>query len=257
MTHANSSDSPDKTPGLVSRLGAFALIVAIVALIAVAIIMFGAKLGLWEPLQGFALHRTYFNPIAYTVTALSLVALVVHLIRRDRTPLVLSIIALVIGAGMLAPQVMATLDPPVRAPPIHDITTDTDSPLQFLVLDDTRPGARNSLVYGGAETAAFQKSAFPDIAPILTDLSGPEAYQRALSVAQDMGWQIVDAQNDNLRFEATAHTPVFHFADDIVVVVSPASAGSRVDIRSVSRVGRGDRGVNAARVRAFIAAFGN
>ncbi|WP_190323975.1 hypothetical protein [Salipiger aestuarii] len=83
MTHANSSGSPDVKLGLVSRLGAFALIVAIVALIAVAVIMFGAKLGLWEPLQGFVLYRTYFNPIAYTVTALALVALVVHLIRRD------------------------------------------------------------------------------------------------------------------------------------------------------------------------------
>ncbi|WP_092066937.1 DUF1499 domain-containing protein [Poseidonocella pacifica] len=256
MTHANSSDSPDAKLGLVSRLGAFALIVAIVALIAGAVIMFGVKLGLWEPLQGFVLYRTYFNPIAYTVTALALVALVVHLIRRDRTPLVLSVVALVIGAGMLVPQVMAALDPPVRAPPIHDITTDTGSPPQFLVLDDTRPGARNSLDYGGAETAESQKSAFPDIAPIQTDLSGQEAYQRALKVAGDMGWKTVDAQDDALRFEATAHTPVFHFADDVVVVVSPAPTGSRVDIRSVSRVGRGDRGVNAARVRAFLDAFG-
>jgi uncharacterized protein (DUF1499 family) len=64
------------------------------------------------------------------------------------------------------------------------------------------------------------------------------------------------AQNEaNLRFEATARTPVFYFADDVVVVISPTPNGSRVDVRSVSRVGRSDEGVNAARIQAFAAAF--
>lgn len=57
------------------------------------------------------------------------------------------------------------------------------------------------------------------------------------------------------RFEASDKTPFYGFIDDVVVVVSADDAGSRVDLRSVSRVGRGDRGVNAKRVRAFILAF--
>ncbi len=56
---------------------------------------------------------------------------------------------------------------------------------------------------------------------------------------------------ERLCFEATARTPVFYFADDVVVVVTSREGGSRVDMRSVSRVGRSDQGVNAARIRAF------
>lgn len=58
-----------------------------------------------------------------------------------------------------------------------------------------------------------------------------------------------------LRFEATARTSVYRFADDIVVVVRPKDRVSRIDIRSVSRIGLGDRGVNATRIREFTEAF--
>jgi len=35
--------------------------------------------------------------------------------------------------------------------------------------------------------------------------------------------------------------------------VRPAPNGSRIDVRSASRVGRSDLGVNARRIRAFLA----
>jgi uncharacterized protein (DUF1499 family) len=162
---------------------------------------------------------------------------------------------LVIAAGLLVPIIQAMIDPPVRAAPIHDISTDTQTPPEFIVLDDTRPGAQNSLQYSGLETAAQQARAYPDIAPILTDLSAQDAFARALEIADDMGWMLMAQTDADLRFEATARTPVFYFADDVVVVVNATPSGSRVDIRSVSRVGRSDQGVNAARIRAFAAAF--
>jgi len=55
------------------------------------------------------------------------------------------------------------------------------------------------------------------------------------------------------RIEATATTRWFGFKDDVIVRIRPEAAGSRVDVRSVSRVGRGDLGANAARVREFLA----
>jgi len=55
------------------------------------------------------------------------------------------------------------------------------------------------------------------------------------------------------RLEATATTSWFAFKDDVVIRVTPAAAGSRVDIRSKSRVGRSDLGANARRIRAFLA----
>jgi uncharacterized protein (DUF1499 family) len=53
------------------------------------------------------------------------------------------------------------------------------------------------------------------------------------------------------RLEATARTPWFGFYDDVVVRVRAQGTGSRVDVRSVSRVGRSDVGMNAKRIREF------
>jgi uncharacterized protein (DUF1499 family) len=157
--------------------------------------------------------------------------------------------------GLLAPMIYEQIKPPVRFPPIHDITTNTISPPVFIALDDLRPGAQNTLVYGGPEVAAQQRKAFPDIKPIQSNKSAPDAFSEALHVAKAMGWEIVAQDPDHLRFEATARTPVYRFVDDVVVTVSSVDGASRIDIRSVSRVGRGDRGVNAMRIRKFIKAF--
>jgi uncharacterized protein (DUF1499 family) len=67
-----------------------------------------------------------------------------------------------------------------------------------------------------------------------------------------MGWEIVDAQPREGRIEATATTFWFGFKDDVVVRITPLAAGSRIDVRSKSRVGRGDTGTNAQRVRAYL-----
>lgn len=243
--------------GALSHAGSVALGIALLGCAAVLLMLFGARFGLWDPLKGFQLYRTYFAPVSYIVTGLALVAVLLHLLRKERGGVFWSLVALVIGAAMLAPQVATKLDPPRRAPPIHDITTDTQTPPQFLVLDDTRDGAQNSLIYGGPEIAEMQEQAYPDIAPILTPLSAPEAFARTQEVAQDMGWDIIATDADALRFEATARTSVFYFADDVVVVVTPQNEGSRIDLRSVSRVGRSDQGVNAARIHAFVEAFGS
>jgi len=122
-------------------------------------------------------------------------------------------------------------------------------------LDDTRPGAQNSLQYSGPETAAQQAQAYPDIAPILTDLSAQDAVARALDIADDMGWALVPRTTRTFGSRRQRARRCFYFADDVVVVISPTPNGSRVDVRSVSRVGRSDEGVNAARIQAFAAAF--
>ncbi|MBB5721545.1 uncharacterized protein (DUF1499 family) [Loktanella ponticola] len=255
MTHTQGNGPQQKSTSIFAHVGKLALVVAILAVAANLLILFGAKLGLWAPIKGFGYYRTYFNLIAFIAVGVGLAGLVLHLIRKERSGTVFSVIASLLGAIMLAPLVWATLDPPVRAPPIHDITTDTENPPEFLVLDDTRAGASNTLVYSGDETAAMQQAAYPLIAPIISDLTAADAFTRALSIAENMGWNVVSSTPDALRFEATARTKIFHFADDVVVVVTPLSDGSRIDMRSVSRVGRSDQGVNAKRILAFADAF--
>lgn len=240
-----------------SRLGTFLLVGALLAAIAIVLTMFGARLGFWEPIVGAGLIRNYMNPVGYVVTGCAVLGLIYQLITRNGKGTVKTLIATLIGLAILSPMIYGKLNPQPRKPPINDITTDTSNPPAFLVLDDTRPGAKNSLVYGGAKVAETQKKQFPGIAPIQTSKSAAEAYARALSIAKETGWEIVAQDADALRFEATATTAVYAFKDDVVVVVTALDSGSRVDIRSVSRVGRSDRGVNAARVKAFTQAFGN
>lgn len=238
-----------------SRLGTWLLVVALCAMAAVVVMIAGARLGFWEPVVGFGYVRSFLNPVGYAVTGFGLAGLVYLTVKGDRAEIFKAAIACLIGLGMLAPMLMTRVSPPVSFPPIHDVTTDTVNPPEFLVLDDDRPGARNSLVYGGEEIAVQQQAAFPDIAPIQSDLTPSEAFAKSIDIAQTMGWEIVVQDVEAFRYEATARTPIYRFVDDIVVEVTPVGESSRIDIRSVSRIGRGDRGVNAARIRAFTGAF--
>ena len=137
-------------------------------------------------------------------------------------------------------------------PPIHDITTDTSDPPPFVDVLPLRAGARNSAVYGGSTVAAMQHAAYPDIAPVYLALAPTAAFVKALAAANAMEWSIVAADSSAGRIEATATTRVFRFKDDVVIRIRPHDGGSRVDIRSVSRIGGGDLGKNASRIREFI-----
>jgi len=70
-----------------------------------------------------------------------------------------------------------------------------------------------------------------------------------------MNWHIVSQDIHTGIIEAVASTPVFSFEDDIVIRIQAMDAGSIIDIRSHSRVGRSDRGKNAERIRGFLESF--
>ncbi|PKG79616.1 DUF1499 domain-containing protein [Shewanella sp. Actino-trap-3] len=246
------------------NLGKVALVVALVAVGIAALMVFGSSMGLWEPIVGFMASRNYNNLLGYVVVVFSVLALVTSFSAKSSAKqdsrakgkgILTSTIALLLGLAILSPRIMALVIEPVKYPPIHDITTNTQSPPQFEFLTDSRIGARNSLVYGGEEIAAQQLKAFPTIGPIASDLSVEAAYQKALTVAKTMGWIIVAQDPKALRFESTATTPFFNFADDVVIVVSALEQGSRIDLRSVSRIGIGDAGVNAKRIQEFSQRF--
>jgi len=67
-----------------------------------------------------------------------------------------------------------------------------------------------------------------------------------------MGWEIADASSDRFHIEATDATFWFGFKDDVVIRIMPEQQGSRVDVRSLSRVGSSDVGTNAKRIRAYL-----
>jgi fatty-acyl-CoA synthase len=69
------------------------------------------------------------------------------------------------------------------------------------------------------------------------------------------GWIDVAPEPSARRIEASQSSFWMDFTDDIAIRVAPHGSGSRIDVRSLSRQGSGDFGVNAARVRAYIAAL--
>ena len=136
-------------------------------------------------------------------------------------------------------------------PRIHDISTDTTAPPQFVAVLPLRQGVENSTVYL-SETAAQQQKGYPDIGPAMIDAPPAQVLQRAERAARALGWEIVAVNAVELRIEATDTTLLFGFKDDVVIRVAPFDGGSRVDIRSLSRVGRSDFGANAKRIRLFV-----
>jgi hypothetical protein len=142
-------------------------------------------------------------------------------------------------------------------PPIHDVSTDTIDPPSYVAVLPLRADAPNTVVYGGSPNmtherlAGLQTDAFPDLVPRLLDDSADEVFSRALAAVEEMGWELVDAAPADGRIEATATTFWFRFKDDIVIRIRPEGNQTRIDARSLSRVGGGDAGANALRLRAF------
>jgi uncharacterized protein (DUF1499 family) len=105
------------------------------------------------------------------------------------------------------------------------------------------------------KTAALQKRGYPDLAPLSLALAPEKAFLVALATAQKMSWTIVEADPTTRGIEASERSFWIGFTDDIVVRVAEASSGSRIDVRSASRHGRSDLGVNAARIRTYLTAL--
>jgi uncharacterized protein (DUF1499 family) len=214
----------------------------------------GVRLALWDFRQGFRILNwaAYFGIAGTTLSLAGAILGRPGKGRRGFLPAVAGIVLGTLAFGVpgnwyrIAKQV----------PMIHDITTDTENPPIFVSVLALRKNAPNSAIYGGPEIAAQQLVSYPDIRPLVSDTPPAQAYERARSVAWQMGWKIVDENQAEGRIEATATTPWFGFKDDVVLRIAPAAGnGSRVDIRSVSRVGRSDIGTNARRIRAFLRKF--
>lgn len=139
-------------------------------------------------------------------------------------------------------------------PPIHDISTDLENPPAFAALVPLRADAPNPL-NRTPDVNTQQRQGYPDLAPLTLPEPSGQVFARAQQTAQRLGWEIVKADQATGLIEATDTTRWFGFVDDVVVRITPWGTGTRVDLRSVSRVGRSDIGTNAERIRNFLAAL--
>jgi hypothetical protein len=138
-------------------------------------------------------------------------------------------------------------------PRIHDISTDLADPPRFSTILPLRAGATNSAPDRiDDRTAAQQRAGYPDLVTLDLPLPADAAFAKAVEAAKASEWEIVSTRPAEGILEATATTAWFGFRDDIVVRIRPAGAHSRIDVRSTSRVGRGDAGKNADRIRRYL-----
>ncbi|WP_043530647.1 DUF1499 domain-containing protein [Litchfieldella xinjiangensis] len=187
--------------------------------------------------------------LALGAAVLGLVTLIAaSLSKRLRPALVGGLVIVAVAAMMVVPWQMKQRAGQV--PPIHDITTDMQNPPAFEALAPAREATPNAVDYPGEDTARQQREAYQDIRPITSELTLDDTLEAVEATASDMGWEI--AEVGEARLEATATTRWFGFKDDVVVRLSEREDGVRVDVRSASRVGRGDVGTNARRIREFM-----
>nr|WP_310524966.1 DUF1499 domain-containing protein [Polymorphobacter sp.] len=139
------------------------------------------------------------------------------------------------------------------APPIHDITTDTANPPAFVVVTPELRGPKTNTVTYDPALAPVQAKAYPALAPLVLPDAPAAAFEKALAAAKAMDWAIVASDAAQGRIEATATVPWWGFKDDVVVRLTPDGTGTRIDVRSTSRVGIGDLGVNAKRIADYLA----
>jgi uncharacterized protein (DUF1499 family) len=228
------------------------LLVLAAAFAAVALLLvsgLGNRFGWWPYRTGFEVLR-WASYVGLAAAAVAIVALAVPRLRSGWARVLIG----ALGVGVAVAYVPWQWQERAQSlPRIHDITTDTANPPQFVAVLPLRAGAPNTAAYGGKEIAEQQLKGYPDIGPLALSVPPGVAFGRARDAAESMGWEIVAADPAAGRIEATTSTLWFGFKDDIVVRVSATEQGSRIDVRSVSRVGRSDVGTNAKRIREYLA----
>lgn len=165
-----------------------------------------------------------------------------------------------IYVGWVGTFLMAAL----TVPAIHDVSTDLADPPTFQTLQlrtdnlDNIPGANDEKMRGltpQQRWALVHQKDYGDIRSVRINEPVPMVVAKAERLAKARGWDVATSLPDEGRLEATETSAFFRFKDDVVLRVRPSDTGegSIVDMRSVSRVGTSDLGMNAKRVRSFLA----
>ena len=247
-----------------SILATLGFLVGVGALAGIFAAAYGYREGQWD--YGFALltitkYATYAGAGA---VVLSLIGLGATLPGGNRYGLFISLIGLAAGgftAGYVGNQYFI-----VRSVPfIHDISTDVQNPPQYeaaLAAREAYSAERgeemNDLTYT-ADVALQQQAGYPDIEPLIVPVPPAEVFEKAEALIEAREWEFLAQDQATGRIEAVATSKFYRFKDDIVIRLTPTGSGTsvstRVDMRSASRVGRSDVGVNAERIREFLAAL--
>ncbi len=226
------------------------MLVALTLLVVYPLAVIAARLELWHFRNSFLL---------FIVAALvSFVVLAMGLLKLSKggegdTPaLVVVIIATLLPLSTLGSYVYKAQ----KYPFIHDISTDLVHAPQLKAAAKVRLESDHSVEYLASEVALLQKKGY-NLAPLIVSHKPSHVFYVAKALMMDMGWELLAFENLQYPFtlEASHTSLLFGFTDDIVLRIQSTDEGSQVDMRSMSRVGKSDMGVNAKRIQAFLSAL--
>ena len=234
-----------------------AVVLGIGAVAAALVAALGSATGLWGFRAGLGALRYLF----FAAAAGALLGLIGLVMARRRAKLMLAnLLALVVARGFV--RYLGNLVRIAKSvPAIHDATTDLDDVPIFTRLKVRADNLENIPDEGKPELKALppeqrwkaiHRAHYGDLRTVRLASPPAQTVRRVAALAGERGWETALVGED--RIEATDTSTFFRFKDDVVVRVRPApGGGSLVDMRSISRVGGSDVGMNAKRIRAFLA----
>ena len=241
--------------------GWIVLILAIASIVAFFGSALGGGLGFWSWQAGLGFLR-WTLVAAVLALVIGIVGIIIDRRKGRKTRWPLLGLGMFLSLGFIG-YVLSYVYTAQALPAIHDITTDLADPPQFSALElradnwDNIPGADDENMRGmnpRQRWATVHQEAFPDIRSVRIDQPVAEVIEKAKRLAEDRGWEIVSVDPAAGHLEATDTVSLFRFKDDVVIRARAAENGgaSIIDMRSVSRVGVHDLGVNSKRVRKFL-----
>lgn len=222
--------------------------VALICLLIYPIAILAARLDIWHFRNSFLLF-VIAALIGFGVLVVSVLKLAKSQ-EGDAKPLVVALIATAIPLGLLGNSIMKAQSHPF----IHDISTDTQTPPEFVAAKADRAEGDHDVAYAGDAIASLQREGYPDLTSVTLSHSPQQVFELAKGLVQTNGWALLAENNQQLPYtlEAVDTSLMFGFKDDVVIRINEGENGSIVDVRSMSRQGKSDLGVNAKRIRAFL-----
>ncbi len=165
-------------------------------------------------------------------------------------PLVLAVVFTLLPLLVLGSQVLKARE----AAFIHDVSTDTQMPPQFVAVQADRLSTDHDVSYEGETLAKTQHDAYPNIQPLVLKADIQKVLHITKLIVAENNWQLLAVNDQTLPFtiEAVHTSLLFAFKDDVILRLQITDAGTRIDMRSMSRQGKSDLGMNAQRIEAFL-----
>jgi hypothetical protein len=245
------------------RLTWAALVLSVGGLAAALIAAVGTGQGAWTYRLGLTILRYAF----YVAAAGGLVAIAGLIAsRRARVPGLARRNLLALAVALVFVVYLGMHIRTARSvPAIHDVATDLNDVPQFRALTVREDNLAKIPDLGKPELKALapeerwkaiHREAYGDLQPVRVPWTVPETIAKAQALADKKGWEIAHVDPARGTLEATDTSLFFRFKDDVVLRARAApQGGTIVDMRSISRVGGSDVGVNAKRVRGFLKAL--